>query len=420
MILQSLELRNFRGFRDIEIDFDQRLTVLVGINGAGKTTVLDALAVLLDQYTARLIASRSTARRLKESDTTNGAPEAHIRLTVEGTNGLTRWALRKQGKRQKVLRPISSELGNLNDLVHAIAESSEHDEDYLAGATLPIYYDQRRALVDIPQRKRSAAKHLARDAFAESRGRAGLDFRGFVYWFEERESEELRRQRRDRKYEDAQLGTVRRAIAEATGLTGLTYRSIPPRGLLINKGGVELRVEQLSAGERVFLAMAGDLARRLAMLSARTSDARFGRAIVLIDEVELHLHPRWQRSILPWLLKAFPNCQFVVTTHSPQVIGEVEASHIRVLQYHPSGNRIDTTDASFGRDSNYLLLSVFDAGERSASSKQALEKFEAALNRNDLTKAHSELEELEHQIEGSAPELAIAKSRYERRVRSKP
>ena len=97
MILQSLELRNFRGFRDIEIDFDQRLTVLVGINGAGKTTVLDALAVLLDQYTARLIASRSTARRLKESDTTNGAPEAHIRLTVEGTNGLTRWALRKQG-----------------------------------------------------------------------------------------------------------------------------------------------------------------------------------------------------------------------------------------------------------------------------------------------------------------------------------
>ena len=93
MILHSPELRNFRGFHEIRIDFDQRLTVLVGTNGAGKTTVLDALAILLDQYAARLIASRSTARRLKESDTTNGAPEARIRLTVDGNHGQTRWSL---------------------------------------------------------------------------------------------------------------------------------------------------------------------------------------------------------------------------------------------------------------------------------------------------------------------------------------
>lgn len=420
MILRSLELRNFRGFREIRIDFDERLTVLVGTNGAGKSTVLDALAILLDQYAARLIASRATARRLKENDTTNGAPETRIRLTVDGAHGQTRWALRKQGKQQKVLHPVDSELGNLNDLVRAIAESSAGEEGFLAGATLPIYYDQRRALVNVPQRKRSAAKHSAKDAFAESRGRAGLDFRGFVYWFEERESEELRRQRRDRKYEDLQLATVRRAIADATGLTDLTYRSIPPRGLLIHKGDVELRVDQLSAGERVFLAMAGDLARRLAMLSDGASDARYSRAIVLIDEVELHLHPGWQRRILPWMLSGFPNCQFVVTTHSPQVIGEIAASHIRVLQYEPSGNRIGTIDASFGRDSNFLLLSVFDVDERRVPTKQALEKFEKALSRNDLAKARRELERLEKQIEGSAPELAIAQARYDRRVRSQP
>jgi len=420
MILRSLELRNFRGFRDIEIDFDKQLTVLVGTNGAGKTTVLDALAMLLDQYAARLLASRATARRLTEGDTTNGAPETRIRLTVDGDRGQIRWSLRKQGTQQKVLHPVNSELGNLNDLIRSIAGSSVGGEGFLTGATLPIYYDQRRALVDVPQRKRSAAKHSAKDAFAESRGRAGLDFRGFVYWFEERESEELRHQRRDRNYEDPQLATVRRAIADATGLTDLTYRSIPPRGLLIHKGGLELRVDQLSTGERVFLAMAGDLARRLAMLSDVALDARFSRAIVLIDEVELHLHPRWQRSILPWMLRAFPNCQFVVTTHSPQVIGEIEASHIRILEYDPGGNRIGTVDASFGRDSNFLLLSVFDADERRAPTKKALENFERVLNRNDLANARRELEKLEQQIEGSAPELAIAQARYDRRARAKP
>jgi predicted ATP-binding protein involved in virulence len=120
------------------------------------------------------------------------------------------------------------------------------------------------------------------------------------------------------------------------------------------------------------------------------------------------------------MLSAFPNCQFVVTTHSPQVVGEIGASHIRVLEYEPSGNQIGTIDASFGRDSNFLLLSVFDAGERRASTKKALENFEMALNRDDLAKAHRELGRLEKQIEGSAPEVAIAKARYDRRVRSKP
>jgi predicted ATP-binding protein involved in virulence len=410
MILHSLKLKNFRGFREIEIGFDRRLTVLVGINGAGKSTILDALAILLDQYAARLLASRASARRLTDSDTTNGAPETRIRLNVQVNSKIIGWTLHKQGTRQKILHPANSELNDLNDLVQHIAGGKA---DFLSGATLPIYYDQRRTPADTPHRKRGAAKHSAKDAFAESRGKTGLDFRGFTDWFEERESEELRRQRQDRAYEDPQLAAVRRAIADATGLTGLTYRAIPPRGLVVHKGTTELRVDQLSAGERVFLAMAGDLARRLAMLDT-------GRAIVLIDDVELHLHPRWQRGILPWMLRAFPTCQFVVTTHSPQVIGEIEASHIRVLRYEPDGNWIAAADASFGRDSNFLLLSVFDADERRIPAKQALEHFETALNHNDLALAHRELLGLEQQIEGSAPEIAIARARYDRRARMKP
>jgi recombinational DNA repair ATPase RecF len=79
MIIQSLELRNFRGFREIRIDFDHRLTVLVGTNGAGKTTILDALAILLDQYAARLIASRSL-----------GEPDAATNSYLENIEDLVR------------------------------------------------------------------------------------------------------------------------------------------------------------------------------------------------------------------------------------------------------------------------------------------------------------------------------------------
>lgn len=415
VILRHLDLKEFRGFRDQVIEFDPQLTVLVGANGAGKSSVLDALAILLDQYTSRLLDLRSTAKRLGVNDARFGASDTLIRLTIDDRGEEVRWALRKQGVRQRLLRPTGSELSGLNDYVRAIAQKGAGEEGFLREAVLPIYYDQRRALADVPQRKRSAAKHSQRDAFAESRGKGGLDLRAFVYWFEERETEELRRQRGNRAYEDPQLGVVRRAIRDATGLDDLSYRPVPPRGLTVTKQGVELRVDQLSTGERVFLAMAGDLARRLAMMAGDEPSSLNGRAIVLIDEVELHLHPRWQRQILPWMLKAFPQCQFVVTTHSPQIVGEIEAKHLRVLDFAASGSEVRMVSASKGRDSNYLLLSVFDADERSELVKKVLNNFERALKKDDLPKAASELARLSRQMEGSPPELSIAQARLQRR-----
>ncbi|MGA9581977.1 MAG: AAA family ATPase [Allosphingosinicella sp.] len=415
MILRHLDLKEFRGFHDERIEFDPQLTVIVGANGAGKSSVLDALWVLLDQYSARLLDTRTSAKRLSDSDARLGSGDTLVRVTVDDGGAEVRWALRKQGPKQRVLRPTGSDLAGLNEFVHLIADRALGEADYLSDATLPIYYDQRRALAEVPQRKRSKAKHTARDAFAESRGERGLDFRGFVYWFEERETEELRAQRGNRDYEDPQLASVRNAIRDATGLANLSYRPIPPRGLMVTKQGVELRVDQLSTGERVFLAMAGDLARRLAMLAGDRPKSRQMRALVLIDEVELHLHPTWQRKILPWMLKAFPHCQFIVTTHSPQVIGDIEARHIRVLEFAPGGNRVHLVSASKGRDSNYLLLSVFGADERSARTKKTLGAFEKALRGDDLKKAESELRRLADQMEGSAPEVSIAQSRLQRR-----
>jgi predicted ATP-binding protein involved in virulence len=154
------------------------------------------------------------------------------------------------------------------------------------------------------------------------------------------------------------------------------------------------------------------------MLAGDRAKPRQMRAIVLIDEVELHLHPTWQRKILPWLLKAFPHCQFVVTTHSPQVIGDIKAEYIRVLDFKPKGNRVQSVTATKGRDSNFLLLSVFGAEERSATTKKRFDAFEKAFRNNDHAAASQELERLAAEIEGGAPELTVARSRLERRKTS--
>src|SRR5690606_16357245 len=102
--------------------------------------------------------------------------------------------------------------------------------------------------------------------------------------------------------------------------------------LLIDRKGVALPVRQLSDGERGSLALVLDLTRRLSQANPGLDDpAANGPGVVLIDEIDLHLHPKWQRDIVGNLPNAFPNLQFIATTHSPQVIGEVEHDRIQVM-----------------------------------------------------------------------------------------
>ena len=92
--------------------------------------------------------------------------------------------------------------------------------------------------------------------------------------------------------------------------------------MLVDKHGVSLDLSQLSDGERSFLAMICDLGRRLAMANPDRqvlSDPLHGAGVVLIDELELHLHPKWQREVRQKLRKTFPNIQFIATTHSMRV-----------------------------------------------------------------------------------------------------
>ncbi|HCD1890397.1 TPA: AAA family ATPase, partial [Escherichia coli] len=102
--------------------------------------------------------------------------------------------------------------------------------------------------------------------------------------------------------------------------------------LVLIKNGIQLDAQQLSQGEKTILTLVGDLARRLSLLNPELQNPFEGQGIVLIDEVDLHLHPTWQQKIIERLLTTFPNVQFVLSTHSPQVISTVPARSIRILE----------------------------------------------------------------------------------------
>lgn len=415
MRLIELKVDGYRGFAAGKISFDRQLTVLVGENGAGKSSLLDALFLLLSHYSARLIGASSSAGRLKDTDIRVGREEARLSLIARDEEvGEVSWAIAKQGVRQRVLKPSSSNLTGLNDFAKAVAARSSND-DFLRGEVVPIYYDQSRAVLRIPRRRRTRADTSALSVFQDSTSTWGINFPLLTYWFQDRETDELRRQKSRKNYVDRELDAVRRAITLATELRDPYFSVDRPRGLTFTKRNTALHVSQLSTGEQVFMALAGDLARRLAAVAPLDSDPLKANAIVLVDELELHLHPRWQRIIVPWLLKTFPNCQFIVSTHSPQVVSEVSAKHVRILRDTARGTTINMARSTLGRDSNHLLTSVFGVSSRKVAAESHILEADRAIMSGKLEKAKRLIAQLEQEIEGGPPEVAILQARLARR-----
>ena len=198
------------------------------------------------------------------------------------------------------------------------------------------------------------------------------NFREFFKWFYAMENEELREknERRDLDYRLPELKAVRDAIRSMVdGVFDPRIRLRPLRFAVSVESEAgkpeELALDQLSGGYRIVLALAADLARRMAQGNPHREDPLESEAVVLVDEVDLHLHPRWQQRVLDDLRRTFPNTQFIVSTHSPQVLTTVPPEQIvelrrekgRIVAGRPSA-------PTFGAEAGDVLFTVMRVDER--------------------------------------------------------
>jgi predicted ATP-binding protein involved in virulence len=175
------------------------------------------------------------------------------------------------------------------------------------------------------------------------------------------------------------------------------------------KSGKRLYLWQLSDGEQGLIALALDMVRRLAIANPFTENPiKEGIALVLIDEIELHLHPKWQRQVLRRLREIFNNCQFVVTTHSPQVIGQVRPESLRLLHQDESGKVVLIPVAqSFGMDSSWILQNIMGVPARDYETERRLSAIYQAIDDEQLQEARRLAEGLRSEI-GDFPDLQEA------------
>jgi len=271
---------------------------------------------------------------------------------------------------------------------------------------LVAYYPVHRAVLDIPLRVRGAVPFEQIGALEGSLAQTGRSFREFFSWFRQREDLENESRLDGSLARDPELTAVRRAIAGMLpGFENLRVRRSPLR-MLVTKNGLEFRVDELSDGEKSTLALAGDLARRLATANPGLDDALMGQGIVLIDELELHLHPGWQRRTVVQLRDTFPNCQFIVSTHSPQVLSEVPAAGIFLLKK----GEMQRTDQSKGRSSNLILEELMEVPARPKWAENAIDALYNAIDDKKMDDARKRFDALTKKLGDDDPGLTVARA----------
>lgn len=173
-----------------------------------------------------------------------------------------------------------------------------------------------------------------------------------------------------------------------------------------------LRISQLSEGEKSLISFAFDLTRRLSQANPESENpAQDGTGVVLIDEVDLHLHPAWQRAITHTLTKVFPKLQFIATTHSPQIIGETLPQNVILLS---NGGAVIPVSESLGRDSGWILRHLMDTDERTKPMVEGLKEVSRLISAGDLSSARAKVAELRSQY-GPDPDLVAAGTTIDRR-----
>ena len=207
-----------------------------------------------------------------------------------------------------------------------------------------------------------------------------------------------------------ELETVRLAIEQfLPEYTELRVKRLPKPHLLINKEGRTFDLNQLSEGEKSLIALIGDIARRLTIANLNSSEPLKGKGIVLIDEIDLHLHPGWQRLVVPQLLKVFSNCQFIITTHSPLVLSHIQPENLFLLNNKENTLSISKARESYGKNSDRILEDILGIDARPAKEKKRLQNLFKMIERGELEKADKEIDKLSKVFRGQEPDLLKAK-----------
>ncbi|MBL7003694.1 MAG: AAA family ATPase [Gammaproteobacteria bacterium] len=405
MKINTLKLKNFRAFKHFECQFGAGVNVLVGLNGFGKTSILDAIAIGYGQFVGGFETSKD--RGILNSDIrlakhTIGAVETEVgveigdagqfsmerqfpvevQVTVHGTHDY--YFPNDWSRTRNTLKGRTTQVKELKTIAQDLQKSVQNNEK----VTLPLvsYYGTGRLWKEkrLTEKKNPGQKTNSRlDGYTDCLDPEST-YSAFTRWLRVETIADY-----ERKMQIIEHSGLERALVQGTtirskllkaitnsvntvltpsGWSNIRYSATVKEVIATHKDQGDVPVSYLSDGIRNMLGMVADIAYRAVRLNPHLADnaVKETSGIVLIDEVDMHLHPQWQQLVLQNLSEAFPNIQFIVTTHSPQVLSTVKQDQIRLLPDIVAGetDALPPIGETLGKPSNYVLTQTLNVDSR--------------------------------------------------------
>jgi len=362
--IKEIELENFRCYRNKKISFlssDEKIqlfNVIIGDNATGKTTILEGIAkafIPILRTENKNLCHSNEFKDLTFNDMRIGTQWTKICVNAKYNNKEYRW----HNYKRKTTNEKIGELGSQKEIKQAIENRNEHDE-----YPLVVYYSVER-MFKVPKRSSKSHSGLTVKDALDSALTTNNEFRRFYNWFWNESYQEMNQRAIDKSFYSAKLKAVKNAIESVLkDYNNLEIKQSPSRMIVSDKNGIEFNVECFSGGYKAVFALVSDIASRLAMAYPMSSNPLEGHAIILIDELDLHLHPKWQKSIVSDLKRTFPNCQFIITTHSPFIVQTLNKSEVINLLDDDSGNNMIGSYEGYDFDFIQELMGVNPQNEK--------------------------------------------------------
>ena len=409
MNIKTIDIQNYRGIEKLHMEFEEGVNLLIGNNGAGKTSLLNAIAIMLRESLRHLSVDYLTDIDTDDAYQTTSLigesvvnTEAHYPINIEST---ITWNREKYiCKRIKENEAAIPQTENY-ELAQVFKESIGKAE-----AFLPVlcYFPAQRGKL---KRNNNDSINLSMGEPQRIQGYAGA-FSGaqsldkIQQWCVQMEFAEYQKKGRIKEYATFQsIVSFFCSIIDKKSTNPKIYYSSTKGSIVYFDGTEEKSIYQLSDGYQAALCMIIELAYRAVLLNPSVTDlAKNAEGIVLIDEIEMHLHPGWQWIILDAIQQTFPKMQFIVATHSPIILSSAKHATLYLMK---SPNEVVKLHNAYGYsvdDVLSLLQGTVYQPEKIMGYYNKIEEILDSGTEDDLqallAKAKSELKESPDALKG--------------------
>jgi predicted ATP-binding protein involved in virulence len=451
----------------VEITFDKKLTVFIGDNGSGKSAVLDAVALFLgklreeitsvgevssiypfpphsEEKKNRSVNNNSDIERAEldaffklsptpiwENENDNIEREPNIGLSIEMLKikspneiQVSKWFDHsKLGYEEfdtttndkKTLEYFLSD--NIYD---PFSKGEFNDKEIDRGIPVLIYYGANTINTTI-QGKLEDIDISVFDAYRDALDANKFSFKQFFVWFDA-EKKKLTQKiingeaERDEEPNKHLSNAIKQILIDDNenyySKLDIDWSEHPHDMTLFKrigtKGNSKLSFDQLSSGERTLIALVADLTRRLCLANPNAENPLHGNGIVLIDEIDVHLHPKWQQKVVTKLREVFPNVQFVVTTHSPLVLTNLPDEQFKVYRLRNGG--VENFDKVRGMRLIEIFYNLYDTPARPQKVQKDIDELFDAIDDEDVETAQKLFDNLKKILSENDPAMIEAKT----------